>query len=433
MKKNVIPKIEIKQNTPQNTPQQQRYSRLKEYSEQFTTEDAQLSILKGALLLDNETSKYSLQLKLHNNSDSVIQSVYFNLACYNDANELIVKDIKAEYSNFNANPNEDFGTKQLISVPSFIFKFEISDIRIVYSDNKIQNYHNMISVPPAQPITDILPDYLRAFISKNNSVNVVTQKIGDNLYWCTCGNLTSNNYCKRCKRTFEKSQNDSTIQAIESNYRDYLKLLKEQEEQERKRKEAELAERKRREQEQKEKLNTFLNSKKFKIAIFVVSIVLIIISAFTIGKSVKDIIYDYKMREDPRSCNIAYAGYTDYRIIPELWSYSGHYIYYSDLFHSIENSFVKFKTMEIALSSLTLLCGLGFLTVSKKFRSTKSIIISSSIMSVLLIIVISILLRDISMRKMVRVFSNASTDYHNYCMAVERGSSDPNAYNIYKF
>lgn len=172
-----------------------------------------IDIIRGVLTKDTLKNELLLQLKILNVNKREIKSVYIDIFCYDDSNEIIIENedkIRYIYQDIDLKYGEIGGSKEGIK----LFNINVRNVKIilnkiVYADGEIKNYSDENYIDKAElesinNLDDKLVSLSKTEFSKNNDQYELKYipKNSSNGYWiCGCGqyNQDKNDECVRCK------------------------------------------------------------------------------------------------------------------------------------------------------------------------------------------------------------------------------------------
>lgn len=224
MSKNVIPKIQIE-------PKKRKSNivRVKELNLQYVLNDFSIMIQRSAILKNNINGQHFLQLKLSNLQGQTIQSLYISLILYNDADEIISEDLRAEYIDIKCKVGETFGTKSLIPIPTIIKSFAVKELKVVTESTEIKTYNaeQILYLPDATALKSVIPEQYHQYLDIDKQLVFKPEKLGGEIYRCTCGGLIfDEKSCVNCNRTYNQAVNDTSEVTISFKLNRYIEQQK---------------------------------------------------------------------------------------------------------------------------------------------------------------------------------------------------------------
>lgn len=191
-----------------------RYVRLQELVFDSFLLDCPFEIEKGALLLDTESKKVLLQLRLNilDVKFSEISSITIGIAAFDDAGDEIpeIKPFTYTFRDVYLLGTKSFGDKTPIVLDPRVRKVKVGIVKVTYKDGHVWHYSGGQFTPPKQaPITILQPDLCAQLnrdiqsISQKERVIFIPQQLDD--YWlCTCGRPNNNDASKCCRCSLSK-------------------------------------------------------------------------------------------------------------------------------------------------------------------------------------------------------------------------------------
>ena len=118
----------------------ERYIKQFEFVSDVCLNDCIVALEKGAVLFDNKTNTYKLQLKFANTGTIAITSVHIYVEALDNTGDLAYPDLSFTYDEF-AQTGDTFGTKKLISVQNGnAIKFRVYVERVTTVDGQTHSY-----------------------------------------------------------------------------------------------------------------------------------------------------------------------------------------------------------------------------------------------------------------------------------------------------
>ena len=172
-----------------------------------------IDIIRGVLTKDTLKNELLLQLKILNVNKREIKSLYIDIFCYDDSNEIIVGNedkIRHIYQDIDLKYGEIGGSKEGIK----LFNINVRNVKIilnkvVYADGEVRNYSDESCIDKTEleiinNLDDKLVSFAKSEFNKNNNQYELKYipKNSSNGYWiCGCGqyNQDKNEKCLRCK------------------------------------------------------------------------------------------------------------------------------------------------------------------------------------------------------------------------------------------
>lgn len=172
-----------------------------------------IDIIRGVLTKDTLKNELLLQLKVLNVNKREIKSLYIDIFCYDDSNEIIEGNedkIRYIYQDIDLKYGEIGGSKEGIK----LFNINVRNVKIilnkvVYADGEVRNYSDESYIDKTEleiinNLDDKLVSFAKSEFSKNNNQYELKYipKNSSNVYWiCGCGqyNQDKNEKCLRCK------------------------------------------------------------------------------------------------------------------------------------------------------------------------------------------------------------------------------------------
>jgi TolA-binding protein len=248
-------------------------------------------IKAGALLLDNNTNKLLLQIKIENIDNKTIVAVFIDVKCVNVAGENVNGVENFQYLDLNVGRNTCFGEKTPIVLPESTTRSVVISIKkVVFADGTIWTNDNkevFEPLPLLVAINSIGGERVGQLHREAKNANISTTfanlplEIEQFAIWvCSCGAFNKNNEtscfnCKVDKNWLFEYTSPKVLQPLLDTYNQEQAQLKEEEIAER----AKIQEKLHIEKEEQRKIATVRNAKIKKWSIISASGVALIISS----------------------------------------------------------------------------------------------------------------------------------------------------------
>lgn len=201
--------------------QTSKFSRVKELYTQEYIDNCKVFLQRGAILQNNISGAYFLQLKFSNNSDKPLQSLYLKLRLSDDTGEAVGGVIDAAYPDVTCAPGQCFGAKNLIAIPGICSHLHFLEIRTAYSDGTVERFGEEAVRPlsAAVPLKAVIPEQYHSFLDTMDDLWCQPEQVSDTLYRCACGGLVVNaGVCANCGKSLQAAIQDSSVEKIKELY-----------------------------------------------------------------------------------------------------------------------------------------------------------------------------------------------------------------------
>ena len=210
----------------------ERFKRVAIIEPTYWIPDSPVELIRGAILIDNQTQKTVLQLKICNNSQKCIKSVHLTIESFDETNEALSENNKTDfiYQDLDQSPHSFFGDQVPIELPDKrIRKVNVQFIKVMFVDDSIGEIsNNHLEIPEGKYISDLSLDIrgeLYRLISDNpTSPMVYIPEDNINGFWrCTCGKLNSekSQNCVRCNRDKNSQFKIINFEFLEASFNKY--------------------------------------------------------------------------------------------------------------------------------------------------------------------------------------------------------------------
>lgn len=218
----------------------ERYKQVKLYENFKFYPTSPIDILKGAIYIDNMTSKAVFQLKFINMQDKHIKAIYIQIIGSNDLGEKI-ENQEYTYLDLNVGKGQEFGTNELKELRNnTIRNINVIINKVIYEDNTIWENTKDTSYDRV-PLNKIDENLLflanQKAIAQGLQLNNIYYPTENQNYWtCICGAYNSNSYdkCYRCSCSKDIAFNRYNKNELQKD----LAVYKEQEQEKQKQKQA---------------------------------------------------------------------------------------------------------------------------------------------------------------------------------------------------
>ena len=181
-----------------------RYKQVKLYDNFKFCPVCPVDILKGAIYIDNLTSKAVFQLKFVNMQNKIIKAVYIQVKGYNDLKEKLV-DKEYQYLDLKVCQSQEFGTEQLKELDNnTVRNIDITINKVIYENDEI--WENKNTVVYDRTSLNLIDSNL-SFVAKMKATeqglqfnNTYYPTENKNYWTCVCGtyNSSDNDKCYKC-------------------------------------------------------------------------------------------------------------------------------------------------------------------------------------------------------------------------------------------
>lgn len=218
----------------------ERYKQVKLYENFKFYPTSPIDILKGAIYIDNMTSKAVFQLKFINMQDKHIKAIYIQIIGSNDLGEKI-ENQEYTYLDLNVGKGQEFGTNELKELRNnTIRNINVIINKVIYEDNTI--WENTKDTSYDRVTLNKIDENLlflanKKAIAQSLQLNNIYYPTENQNYWtCICGtyNSNSNNKCYRCSCSKDIAFNSYNKNELQKD----LAVYKEQEQEKQKQKQA---------------------------------------------------------------------------------------------------------------------------------------------------------------------------------------------------
>lgn len=184
----------------------QRYHVINTALPNVWTKNCPVQVEKYQIVMDHTTHQLLFRIRLFNNSDHVLHSVYINILCFDDTNDFIGEMQNVALQSIDASPHTSFGDSEILflSHPNTTHA-KISVSKIAFLDGTIWKdigqtltFHK----PELKKVSIRYKFYQqleRDFKKKGLPLKYMYQEGLAQEYWCcSCGHLNDTPSCHRC-------------------------------------------------------------------------------------------------------------------------------------------------------------------------------------------------------------------------------------------